>query len=62
MKSLAEDKDASHNLSKNDIDVLVKLLEDISRYEELTKKRFKDYTYGVSRSRKMHEAYKQSPR
>ena len=62
VKTLVEDKDTARNLSKSEINVLVKLLEDISRYEELTKKRFKDYTYGVSRSRKMHEAYKQSPR
>ena len=62
VKTLAEDKDTACNLSKSEVDVLVRLLEDISRYEELTKKRFKDYTYGVSRSRKMHEAYKQSPR
>ena len=60
VKTLVEDK--ARNLSKSEINLLVKLLKDISRYEELTKKRFKDYTYGVSRSRKMHEAYKQSPR
>ena len=62
VKTLVEDKDTARNLSQSEINVLVKLLEDISRYEELTKKRCKDYTYGVSRSRKMHEAYKQSPR
>ena len=62
VRTLVEDKDTARKLSKSEINVLVKLLEDISRYEELTKKRFKDYTYGVSRSRKMHEAYKQSPR
>ena len=62
VKTLVEEKDTARNLSKSEINELVKLLEDISRYEELTKKRFKDYTYGVSRSRKMHEAYKQSPR
>ena len=62
VKALGEDKAPARNLSKSEINLLVKLLEDISRYEELTKKRFKDYTYGVSRSRKMHEAYKQSPR
>ena len=60
VKTLAEDKDTARNLSQSEINVLAKLLEDISRYEELTKKQFKEYTYGVSRSRKMHEAYKQN--
>ena len=62
VKTLVEDKDTARNLSKSEINVLVKLLEDVSRYEELTKKQFREYTYGVSRSRKMHEAYKQNPR
>ena len=62
VKTLVEDEDTARNLSKSEIDALAKLLEDISCYEELTKKRFKDYTYGVSRSRKMHEAYKQNRR
>ena len=60
VKTLIEDNDTARNLSKSEINVLVKLLEDVARYEELTKKRFKNYTYGVSRSRKMHEAYKQN--
>ena len=60
VKTLVEDRDTPHNLSKSEINTLVKLLEDVARYEELTKKQFKKYTYGVSRSRKMHEAYKQN--
>tara|TARA_B100000886_G_C20248254_1_gene417565 strand:+ start:374 stop:676 length:303 start_codon:yes stop_codon:yes gene_type:complete len=60
VKTLVEDREITHNLSKSEINSLVELLEDVGRYEELTKKRFKDYTYGVSRSRKMHEAYKQN--
>ena len=60
VKTLVEDIDTPHNLSKSEINTLVELLEDVARYEELTKKQFKDYTYGVSRSRKMHEAYKQN--
>ena len=60
VKALVEDKDTARNLSKSEINTLVELLEDVARYEELTKKQFKDYTYGVSRSRKMHEAYKQN--
>jgi hypothetical protein len=59
VKTLVEDRKITDNLSKSEINVLVKLLEDVARYEELTKKRFKEYTYSVSRSRKMHEAYKQ---
>ena len=62
VKTLVEDEDTARNLSKSEINVLVKLLKDVAHYEELTKKRFKDYTYGVSRSRKMHEAYKQNRR
>ncbi len=62
VKSLVEDKDTTRNFSNSEINVLVKLLEDITSYEELTKKRFKEYTYGVSRSRKMHEAYNQNRR
>ena len=60
VKTLVGDRDTTHNLSKSEINTLVELLEDVARYEELTKKQFKDYTYGVSRSRKMHEAYKQN--
>ncbi len=60
VKTLVEDRDTTHNLSKSEINTLVELLEDVARYEELTKKQFKEYTYGVSRSRKMHEAYKQN--
>ena len=60
VKTLVEDRDTPHNLSKSEINTLVELLEDIARYEELTKKQFKEYTYGVSRSRRMHEAYKQN--
>ena len=62
VKNLVEDRDTTLNLSKSEINVLVKLLEDVTSYEELTKKRFKEYTYSVSRSRKMHEAYKQNRR
>ena len=60
VKTLVEDRETTLNLSKSEINVLFKLLEDVARYEELTKKQFKEYTYGVSRSRKMHEAYKQN--
>ena len=60
VKTLVEDRDTTHSLSKSEINTLVGLLEDVARYEELTKKQFKEYTYGVSRSRKMHEAYKQN--
>ena len=62
VKTLVEDRSTPHNLSRGEINTLVELLEDVARYEELTKKQFKEYTYGVSRSRKMHEAYKQNPR
>ena len=37
VKSLVEDKNTTRNFSNSEINVLVKLLEDISRYEELTK-------------------------
>ena len=60
VKTLVEDKETRHNLSKSEISTLVKLLEEVAHYEELTKKQFKEYSYGVSRSRKMHEAYKQN--
>ena len=60
VKTLVEDRDTTHNLSRSEINTLVGLLEDVARYEELTKKQFKEYTYDVSRSRKMHEAYKQN--
>ena len=60
VKTLVEDRKITDNLSKSEINVLFKLLEDVARYEELTKKQFREYTYGVSRSRKMHEAYKQN--
>ena len=60
VKTLVEDRDTTHSLSKSEINTLVGLLEDVARYEELTKKQFKEYTYDVSRSRKMHEAYKQN--
>ena len=60
VKTLVEDKDTARNFSKNEINVLCELLKDVAHYEELTKKQFKEYTYGVSRSRKMHEAYKQN--
>ena len=62
VRTLVEDKETRHNLSKSEINTLVKLLEEVTRYEGLTKKQFKEYTYGVSRSRRMHEAYKQNPR
>ena len=51
VKTLVEDRDTTHNLSKSEINTLVKLLEDVARYEELTKNQFKEYTYDVSSCR-----------
>ena len=52
-------ENAQTTLEKNDIATLVKLVEDVKKYQDLTTEKFKHYTYGVSKSRKMHEAYKQ---
>ena len=52
-------ENAQTTLEKNDIATLVKLVEDVKKYQDLTTEKFKRYTYGVSKSRKMHEAYKQ---
>ena len=46
-------------LEKHEIETLVKLAEKVKKYEDLTAEKFKHYTYSVSKSRKMHEAYKQ---
>jgi len=47
------------SLEKHEIETLVELAEKVKKYEALTAEKFKHYTYGVSKSRKMHEAYKQ---
>ena len=47
------------NLEKHEIETLARLVEKVKKYETLTAEKFKHYTYGVSKSRKMHEAYKQ---
>ena len=52
-------ENAQTTLEKNDIATLIKLVEDVKKYQDLTTEKFKHYTYGVSKSRKMHEAYKQ---
>ena len=52
-------ENAQTTLETNDIATLVKLVEDVKKYRDLTTEKFKHYTYGVSKSRKMHEAYKQ---
>ena len=46
-------------LEKHEIETLARLVEKVKKYEALTAEKFKHYTYGVSKSRKMHEAYKQ---
>ena len=57
---LLANKQTENSLSLSEISILIKIKQAINNYEELSQKRFKDYTYGVSRSRKMHEAYKQN--
>ena len=47
------------SLEKHEIETLFKLAEKVKKYEALTAEKFKHYTCGVSKSRKMHEAYKQ---
>ena len=47
------------SLEKHEIETLIKLAEKVKKYQDLTTEKFKHYTYGVSKSRKMHEAYKQ---
>ena len=39
---------AKTTLEKNDIATLVKLVEDVKKYQDLTTEKFKHYTYGVS--------------
>ena len=56
---IINDENAKNKLEKNEIETLVKLAEKVKNYESLTAEKFKHYTYGVSKSRKMHEAYKQ---
>ena len=56
---IISDENAKTNLEKHEIETLVKLVERVKKYQDLTTEKFKHYTYGVSKSRKMHEAYKQ---
>ena len=51
-------KNAYTSLEKHEIETLIKLAEKVKKYQDLTTEKFKHYTYGVSKSRKMHEAYK----
>ena len=60
VKVLLANKETENSLSRSEISALIKIKQTVNNYEELSQKRFKDYTYGVSRSRKMHEAYKQN--
>ena len=60
VKILLTKSEVKNSLSHSEISALIKIKQAINNYEELSQKRFKDYTYGVSRSRKMHEAYKQN--
>ena len=60
VKILFANKETENSLSHSEISAIIKIKEAVNNYEELSQKRFKDYTYGVSRSRKMHEAYKQN--
>ena len=53
---------AHTTLEKYEIDDLVRLVEKVTKYQDLTAEKFKHYTYSVSKSRKMHEAYKQHRR
>ena len=52
-------ENAHASLEKHEIDALVRLVEKVTKYQVLTAEKFKHYTYSVSKSRKMHEAYKQ---
>ena len=47
-------------VKKCDIEYLVNLLNKVKKYQKLTEQKFKDYTSRVSKSRKMHEGYKQA--
>ena len=60
IKILLANKETENSLSHSEVNALIKIKQAVNNYEELSQKRFKDYTYGVSRSRKMHEAYKQN--
>ena len=48
------------SLGKYEIEYLINLLDTVKKYQKLTEKKFKDYTTMVSKSRKMHEGYKQA--
>ena len=56
---IISDANAKTKLGKQEIEILVKLVDRVKKYQDLTTEKFKHYTYGVSKSRKMHEAYKQ---
>ena len=49
-----------NRLRKCEIDYLINLLDTVKKYQKLTEKKFKGYTTMVSKSRKMHEGYKQA--
>ena len=55
-------ENAHTNLEKHEIDDLARLVEKVTKYQDLAAEKFKHYTYSVSKSRKMHEAYKQHRR
>ena len=55
-------ENAHASLEKHEVDTLIRLVEKVTEYQDLTTEKFKRYTYSVSKSRKMHEAYKQHRR
>ena len=59
VKLIISAENAHTRLEKHEVDTLIRLVEKVTEYQGLTAEKFKRYTYSVSKSRKMHEAYKQ---
>ena len=58
VRELVEEKNSEGDRKPIEIGDLSKLIDRIQEYQVLTEQKFRKYTEGVARSRKMHEAYK----
>ena len=60
VKLVVEDKNFISTLNKDKTNYLKQLIEAVKVYQDLTQQKFKNYTFRVSQSRKMHVGYKQT--